>query len=266
MIRLILIPFFFVSITLVYAKPYISNSLFVQEVHESYLVGGEGNDVRSIITDHNDRVYIATKSGVYRLQDDQWIRIERISGGPTYDLFVDDNHVVWAGAWDGIYRIEDGVATKIKDVNCPVSVIGGFCDTVIALGPDEFWKRKNGLWQQSDIGVSKNVQDIAVKTIPGDCSQPEIWIATKMGLYRENVSGLRHYFKMDDLISGELYAVTVAPEGRVWIGSWGGIDVYENGVRVQSFDWNSGLPNYDIRYLTFAPDGTLWAGTALGVS
>ncbi len=243
------------------AAPPVEDVPFVQEYHEAFALGdGAANDVRAIAADKSNAVWAATKTGLYVLRNGEaWKRWADIPQEPLFDLWIDDAGSLWVGAWNGLYRIADQKTEKIAAVDGPVAVIGPAPGGAIALGPDGAWQAEDGTWSRREARWSRNVKDVAV-TPEGD-----LWVATGMGLYRENHSGLQHYSRTDQLFSGEVKALAVAPDGRLWIGSLGGIDAYENGTRVETRTARDGLPNYDVRSLTFAPDGRLWAGTALGV-
>ncbi|MCB1126925.1 MAG: regulator, partial [Verrucomicrobiae bacterium] len=92
------------------------------------------------------------------------------------------------------------------------------------------------------------------------------WIATGTGLYAVNNDGLRLQTAPDQLVSTELQALAFGPDGKLWIGSLGGLDVHVGANPINRFTGADGLPNHDVRSLTFGPDGRLWVGTALGVA
>ena len=56
------------------------------------------------------------------------------------------------------------------------------------------------------------------------------------------------------------------PDGKLWIGTSGGIDVYQNGKRVAHFGGAEGLPCTDVYRLLFDEQGVLWVATARGLA
>lgn len=240
----------------------VQDSPFIQEFHEPYPIAADGpaNDVRSIAVDKADTVYAATKTGVFALRDGSWSQVSGVTTGPTYELTVDGAGVVWVAAWDGVYRNGTDDASKEVGVDGSVSVVATTPEGMIALGPDGAWRKENGAWRAIKDAWSRNIRD-AVTGPRG-----ELWIATGAGLYRVDGKGVRHYSKTDEIYSGDINALAVAPDGRLWVGAWGGIDVFENDVRVAHIEGKHGLPNYIVTSLAFAPDGVLWAGTKLGVA
>lgn len=237
----------------------VKDTPFVQEYHEGYPLPG-APDLRAIAVDKNDRVWVATDSGLYGLLDGAWELNRSVEPGPLYDLSIDEDGSVWVGAWNGLYRVDGDGAEKITGVEGPVAVVGNAPGGSIALGPDGSWRKQDESWKAIESHWSLNVRDSVLD------SNGALWIATGLGLYRWDQGGVRHFYLEDNLYSTDLNALAIAPDGRLWIGELGGIDVFENGAFVQHFSGTGGLPNYDVRALTFAPDGTLWAGTALGVA
>lgn len=244
---------------------------FEQRNSEAYPIAGEGidasaADVRAVEVDATGAVWAATKAGVYVLRDGKWTRQPGVPTGPTYDVYVDDGSSVWIGAWDGLYRVTPTGTEKIAAVDGLVAVVCATTDGMMAMGPDGAWRSGGGAWRRIEQKWSSNVRDAALD------SQGDLWIATGMGLYRVTPTGVRRYHQETELISAELKSLVIEPPGGrlwpgcLWIGSWGGIDVYENGARVARFTGKEGLPSYDVRALAFAPDGALWVGTALGVA
>jgi hypothetical protein len=72
--------------------------------------------------------------------------------------------------------------------------------------------------------------------------------------------------RADQLRSRNLAALAVGPQGRLWIGSRGGLDVYREGRREKSITGREGLPSTDVRVVAFDHEGRLWVGTSLGVA
>ncbi|MFB3787797.1 MAG: two-component regulator propeller domain-containing protein [bacterium] len=235
---------------------------FVQEYHEAYPIqpGGPGDDVRAIAVDSTGRIWAATRGGVYGLIQKEWKLVDGFSPGPAYALYCDDSGIVWAGAWDGLYRIENGRAVRVPEVTDAVSAVHGKDGHIIALGPDGAWECVDARWQGITRRWSGNIRDVLVE------DRDTFWIATGMGLYRRDPTGLRLYCRDEDLYSSEVNALAFTPGGRLWVGELGGIDIFENGVRVDTLTAEDDLPYYDVRALAHAPDGRMWIGTGLGAA
>lgn len=242
------------------AKAGMPDTPFIQEWHEAYPIAPEapGDDVRAIAAAPDGAIWAATKAGLYVLRNQTWNG--PLTKGPAYRLVIDDAGTVWLGAWDGLYQITNDQPTRIDATKGVISALALTPKGITALGIEGAWRRENNEWKSLQGNWSRNLRDLI------EDESGNLWIATGMGLYCETPIGLRHFYRPDDLLSGDVNALAIGPKGQLWIGSWSGIDIYEHGVRTESFTGAKGLPHYDIRSLTFAPDGTLWAGTALGAA
>ncbi|MCP4643909.1 MAG: regulator [bacterium] len=235
---------------------------FVQEYHEAYPFenNSAANDVRAVAVDLDGAVWAATGAGLHVLRANEWIPQDGVTGGPLYTLFVDGENRVWAGAWDGLYRVSKDGARKEEGVSGTVTALVQTPDGLVALGPEGSWRHANHEWKPLENRWARHVRDAAV-TPSG-----ELYIGTGVGLYLQSKERLRHFYKEEDIYSGDIRALAIGPEGRLWIGARGGIDVFEDASLCGHYGPKEGLPNYDVRALTFDAQGTLWAGTALGVA
>ncbi len=239
----------------------VPDTPFVQEFHEAYPIpGGAGpSDVRAVAVDRADQVWAATAAGLFRLKSGQWQKQAGVTDGPLYELFVDPNGDLWVGAWDGVYRVTGESAVKESAVPATVTAIAQTSDGLLALGPEGSWIRRNGAWSVLDNRWARHIRDVVVH---GN----DIFIATGVGLYQQSGNDLKHFYKEDELYSGDINALAVDASGDLWIGARGGLDVYDSGRYARHIGPAEGLPNYDVRALAFDRDGVLWAGTGLGVA
>lgn len=240
----------------------IPDTPFIQEYHEAYPleIGSAANDVRAVAVDANELVWAATKGGLYVLRSGKWAMQTGVTAGPLYDVLVDEENNVWAGAWDGLYCVADGVARKESGVTGTAAALGKGPEGLIVMGPEGSWGREGQEWKPTENKGSREVRAIAM------AGSSDLYIATGVGLYLKAPQGLQHFYKAEDLYSGDIRALAVDPTGRLWIGAMGGIDVYTDRVYRTHYGPENGLPNSDVRALAFDSAGTLWAGTALGVA
>ena len=254
--------FLLVGIALTAQAAPVADTPFVQEFHEAYpLPNGDANDVRAIAVADDGAVWAATKIGVFVLRNGAWSQETAVATGPSFDLYKHTNGDILVGAWDGIYFIRANGVEHAAGIDKPVTTIGQSPDGLVAMGPD-------GAWTSSDTKTWTGIKDTWSRNVRAALSDRagNLWIATGMGLYRKNGEAQRHYFEANDIFSGDINALALDKLGRLWVGEWGGVEVFENGVRVARIQAQQGLPNAIVHSLTFAPDGTLWIGTDLGVA
>ncbi|HDP33689.1 MAG TPA: regulator [Candidatus Hydrogenedentes bacterium] len=244
----------------------IADTPFAQEYREfhQHEDNSSANDTRAIAVDGDNIVWTATAAGIYRLnKTGVWQNmLESRNAGPAFAAAADANGDVWFGAWNGLYSSNrTGALNKVADVNEPISAIA-FCDAqAVAMGPYGLWLCERGRWTKH-TGPWANTANAIV--CEGDGT---FWAATGHGAFQfRGAEIMRHLYDEAALLTNDLKGVAIAPDGAMWLGGFGGLDVYEKGRRKQSYSPREGLPHSDVRRIAFHPDGTLWACTALGVA
>ena len=258
-------PFFLLCLCIalrVFAAP-IPDTPFTQEYCEKYPIDKKKesyNDVRAIAALPDGRIAAATKVGVFLLEHGDWFKVEGGPHGPAFCLHVDPAGTLWVGGWDGVYRLKDEELQQEDGTeDAAIAAIGVYEGKLLAFSPDGFFLRTGDTWERVEKPWSRSARDIARG------SDGAYYIATHSGLAREVDGVTKLYTSDDELSSTVIRAVETAPDGRVWIGCQGGIDLYTGGKRVAHYGTEDGLPNYFVQCLKVGPDGRLWAGTELGV-
>ncbi|MCX6622582.1 MAG: hypothetical protein NTY38_16235, partial [Acidobacteria bacterium] len=237
--------------------PGVADTPFAQEYRTevAYPAGANARQVRALAVTPDGVVWLAAKAGVYCYSAGLW---KQVHSGSTYTLAAQGGGV-WAGAWDGLYRIRDGQAERIGQIGGPVVALWAGNGKVIAAGQERFWESNGQEWTSRPWTGARGVRAIARDARGG------LWVATRMGGYYVAPDGARREFHDEsELLSGELSSVKIAPDGSVWLGSDGGVDVYRDGWREAHFNAASGMPNQEVQALEIAADGTVWMGTRLG--
>jgi streptogramin lyase len=243
----------------------ITDSPFVQEYHEAYLIGREDeqNDVRTIAVDGAGGVWAGTKAGVFRLDSDkkQWIELMgEADAGPVYDIVVDRAGTVWIGAWNGIYRSTPNGLLKQKQIDCPIAALCATENEIIGLGGAGVWSIANDTCTYKQMPYSRQFRAVSADKTGG------LWIATGMGLYHHTDTGYKLYQTESELLGPDLHDIAYAHDGSLWIGGLGGITVYKDNKRISSFTPAEGLPSILVQCVAHGPDGQMWIGTDRGIA
>lgn len=218
------------------------------------------NDVRTVAVDHKGQVWAGNAAGVRRIDGGKFVEANGIPiDGPVYDLAVAADGVVWVGAWNGVYRIVDGRVERADGPSGPVTVVLPAGNRVVAANDKGLEERRNGKWQPLSGPWARTIRALAV-------ADGDLYVAAWSGLYRRTGDTIVYLSRPDEILSRNVRALAVGPDGRLWVGSRGGLDVYHGGRRQQSITGPEGLPSTDVRSLSFDHEGRLWVGTNLGVA
>jgi hypothetical protein len=238
----------------------VADEAFAQEFREPFLLWDRPVQEATVAVacDATGVLWAAGPWGVRRLADGKWQAPDGDDpNGPAFALAVEGD-VVWAAAWNGLYRIEKGRLIRAALEGQPLGIVRLTAGRLFAGGPKGLWEREGNEWKAVSGQFPHSLSDIVAA---GD----SLWIATQRGLFRLRDGEARRIFAPRDIASGAVRSLAVAPDGRPWIGTSGGIDVYQNEMRVARFSGAEGLPCTDVRRLKFDSQGVLWAATARGL-
>ncbi|MFM1941972.1 MAG: hypothetical protein RI897_954 [Verrucomicrobiota bacterium] len=235
---------------------------FAQESHTPYAITNStaAANVRAILVDPTDSVWIATAAGVLKLVNYHWTPAANIEPGPAYNLFQDHLHTIWAGTWNGLYKITTQQTTKVTAINDPITCIGPTHNGLLATGPNGSWLLKENIWQPYDLPCSKDVRNIQYLPASGT------WIATGNALLHTTPTSSQLIHQPENIVSSDVHALAFDSTGQLWIGSLGGLDVYQHNQRTRTITASNGLPAHTVQCLAFDPTGQLWIGTATGLA
>lgn len=255
------------------AAEVIVDTPFDMEYHEPHaLPSAPENDVRAIAIDPSGRVWIATAAGARFHEQGRWSSpaagVEGAS--PAHSLFVDSRGQVWVGAWNGVYRADaNSVVLSGAEGAATAAIAGspaarGQAQTIYAAGPDGIFRLEGNAWQPLAGSWVDTIRDIAID------ANGDLWLATMTGLLRldpNNPDGDRdHLFLPDVVLSSNQYTLAWGDGGRLWLGSTGGIDIYEGTRRVRSITSEQGLPFRHARAIAFDGKDRVWVATNGGVA
>ncbi len=236
--------------------PAIPDAPFVQEYREEAMYPRAVGEARAIVVGADGGVWLAAKGGVFRYAGGEWTKA---LDGSAYSLAVRRGDV-WAGTWQGLYRIREGRAERVDAVEAaPVPAVFADAMGVAAMTQSTLYEfdEAKGWRGRAWMGAR------SMRAMTRDRSGA-LWVATGMGAYVSRGDRFRELYREAELLAGELRGAAAAPDGAVWLGGIGGLDVYRGDRRSGHFNVSGGMPNQDVRCVAVEPDGTVWAGTALG--
>lgn len=249
------------SLLLGQKDPYLDDT-FIQEYHDAFIIendDAEANDVRSVYPDKEGNVWAATRKGTYRkVSDDRsWTQLV---DGSSYDVEGDEEGNIWIAAWDGVYSNTSGKMSKSAGPQGPIAVITNTPEGLYALGPHGIWHQQEGTWTKVDLPIARSVR-AAVPDQDGG-----LWIGTDVGLYHCKEQQWKLLSDTNDLMSAYVQALDYHPSGDLWVGGLGGVTIRNEKGKQSIIQTKDGLPNAHIHVVRRASDGTMWVGTAYGIS
>jgi len=242
----------------------IRDTPFVQERHTAFPVGSdpEANEVRSIVADNRQHIWIATAAGIFEKEATATTWNPVITGsdrGPAYAVALEEDGTLLLGTWNGLYSYRDGALRKEEGVRPPISVLTTQGSETYALGPHGIWKRHGNQWIQQPYRISRAVRDALTD------GKATLWVATDVGLYQCANGKTELYQSTGELISCYARALAVSPAGELWVGVLGGVSIRSNGKLTKTLTPKEGMPSSEVHCILPAPDGTMWVGTKVGV-
>jgi hypothetical protein len=231
--------------------------------HQTHPLPAEAaQDVRALGIDRRDRVWAATRDGLFVLAVGQpeWQRLFASQlTGPLYDLALDSSGSVWVAAWNGLYQVREGIC-RIAGIDTPVRALACATDLVVTGGPVGFHRIADERLESWDPGCTRYLSRIHAGP------DNTLWFATSMGLYRFRDGHGRYLTPDFNQLSADIRDVATRPTGEAWAASLGGVLVFRNDRLRQRFSPDDGLPSADVRSVAQAPDGSMWIGTSLGAA
>ena len=238
----------------------VPDAVFAQQYREPFVTWERPvQEARvEVASDASGKLWAAGPWGVRWLAEEKWLAPDGDDiNGPAFALAAEKD-VVWAAAWNGLYRIEKGRLVRAGLEGQPLGIVRLTAGRLFAGGPKGLWEREGEEWKAVSGHFPHSLTDIVAV---GD----SLWIATQRGLFQLRDGETRRIFAPKDIASGAVRSLAVAPDGRLWIGTSGGIDVYKGNERVAHFGGAEGLACTDVRRLEFDSQGVLWAATARGL-
>jgi len=232
-----------------------------------------GNTVESLFVDHDGALWAGTDDGLNRLQHKCLFPLgqgEGLGFGPVQGLAQVSPGVVWAArTGDGIYRWDGRSFSRLRAAG--LSAHNSQANALLLAHDGSCWVASaGGLLRYKDPVAAAD--EVSWFELPGENivslaedADGSLWAGTHAGKLWQLREG-KWIAQNSISISNSITAIVPAPDGVVWVGSEGaGLIRLEHNVAT-IFDKNSGLPSENIRALYLDAQGTLWIGTAAGLS
>ncbi len=228
----------------------------------------------SMLQDRHGDLWLGTENqGLLRISAHGLERLPaglNLPGGRVVSLREDAEGSIWVGANGGLYRLRETLFSSYTERD---GLSGDYVRTVLE-------DRDRQLWVGSASGLDLQTPDGRFRAVPlhnrggkapsvlslAQGPDGDLWVGTfGDGVYRLDRDGsLRHnYAAADGMPGGNIRAISVDPQGRVWAGTQKGV-VRIDGDRVQ-VSTAPGMPGGLITALEHDHQGNLWIGTIEGI-
>ncbi len=188
-----------------------------------------GTRVEMLYQDRSGLVWLGSPKGLFRYDGQEFLLVQKPDSTDqrVRAIFQDHNMQRWVGYNDGsIYQLKAGRLTR--------------------------WEPAEGTPKVPITGISED-------------GVGQLWFST----YGEGVycfDGTRlHNFNLDDgLLGNEIYVMAKGPDGRIWLGTDGGISIcsFAKGKKnVENLTREDGLPDEIVHELLPDLQGNVWVGT-----
>ncbi len=220
-------------------------SVFNTKTAESVLYNSSNtkisNEVVKCIHREDDQLWLGTDFGlsVFNLNFEQIdayyhnpIINHSIANNVVWDIFRDRNNVIWLLTSNGISSINK---------------------------KNPFFKLHEEFYSINNQKAGNQIRDMLV------ASDGKIYMATIHGvIVQDNINSSRSYFTVNSeykLLLDNIYALAEDTHGKIWIGTAGGINVWDPQKREMhaiSANRNNGLTSNYISSFAITKNGTLW--------
>lgn len=248
---------------------------YPQEFQETYTKGDglSGDEVRAIVVDRRDNVWLGTNEGLSKFDGKVWTNFSKSDGlvnDEVTALCIDQKGSLWIGTRKGLSILKGRSFTNYTASNGLVS------NCVKVIGCD----RKGQVWLSTSGGLSTfdgkvwkafDTPDLDIRAIVGD-KEGNIYLGTGSGLWKqEGKSWVRIYRDEVDqgvfrLLSNDVRSIVVDKLNNLWIGSDKGVNIYDGKKGWYKITGKEGLPTSNLQVIALGPQGERWFGTKWGAA
>ena len=230
-----------------------------------------GTQVRAILEDQRQRLWVATDQGLYRRLNGVWdspLPVSVLPPCPLNGLFEDDQGSLWVGTENqGLLRFSNARITHFHPAHhLPVAAINAqlvTADSILWLGTGGGLVAFDGE-QFRPFGKEHGLPHHQVHSL-APAGPGELWIGTGAGLAHLQDGRISTALPDSALPAPAVLSLAPAPDGSLWLGTGAGLVRYQAG-RTRVFTTADGLPHDHVRALAVDGRGRLWIATSGGLA
>ena len=229
------------------------------------------DNVRSLLVDERDRLWVGTKFGLNLLEGGR-LRVFTVHQGMPNDniwcSFQDSEGNLWFGT-DGAGALE-----YAGDRFVTFTVRDGLCSDLImnitADAQGDLWlgTYDNGVCRMDGMAMVNSLDGLPNNTVwTGLCDRNGVlWFGTNEGLARIERGVVKPLPAAAALVAERVLSLYEDRQGNIWAGSREGLTRIEQGERAVQFPAGPKGPGRSVRAILGDEEGHLWMATEQGVS
>ena len=250
-----------------------NRGLYVQEEEGWRIISGtEGYFINSLKEDSQGLLYIASETGLLRINEGQFEYLNEENGLPSRQIssiLIDNEENIWlTSKRGGLVQLRNSnfVNISVEDglSNQYTNIIYELANGSVIVGNDN-----GGLDLVSENKVEKielrtDLSSISIKDITED-SQGNIWVATYKGLLRISEISENLYTLEGGMVSLNIRSLFIDSKNNLWVGAKdGGIVKINSRAQRTIFHKENGLSDNYVFCFDELSDGRIIAGTYHG--
>ncbi|ANQ50289.2 PAS domain S-box protein [Flammeovirga sp. MY04] len=222
--------------------------------------------------DVNDRLWFATRRGLFYLEDNKAVQVFHKDGSKVksiFSMFSDENGVVWFSKQRKIYSIENN---QIKEHDYPIPalfrIMPGEDGQILTL--HTYLNNQESIVYRWDPKTNKaikiNKQPIPVMAFTVKQYHDKLLIGGQWGELCEfnPINNRLHYWVRKNDTKTTIRNILVQKDGTIWAGGFGLHRVYNN--KVSTLTEENDLSYNKVRSIFIDRDGNLWVGAMAGLN